>query len=148
MRLSANGLILTLTFAIGFLVAPLAAEAQHTGKVSHVGILSFFSPEPSPGGEATTSRLGQAPGQALPDRGYVEGQNIRFEWRSADRRVDRLRDLASELVRLRVDVIVAVSDDAIGAAQRATPTIPIVMAGVNDPVALGFVKSLAHPGGN
>jgi putative ABC transport system substrate-binding protein len=133
-----------LTLALALLVTPRTAEAQHAGKVAHVGILSFFSPEPSPSGEATTSRLGQA----LRDRGYVEGQHIRFEWRSTDRRVDRLRDLAGELVRLRVDVIAALGDDAIGAAQRATSTIPIVMAGVNDPVALGFVKSLAHPGGN
>jgi putative ABC transport system substrate-binding protein len=78
----------------------------------------------------------------------VDGQNIRVEWRAADQRVDRLRDLAGELVRLKVDVIVALGDDAIHATQHATTTIPIVMAGVNDPVAFGFVKSLAHPGGN
>src|SRR5215468_3253846 len=130
MRLSTIGAMLTLALAL--LVTPRTVDAQPAGKVSRVGILSFFSPEPSPGGEATTSRFGQA----LRDHGYVEGQNIRFEWRSADRRVDRLLDLAGELVRLRVDVIVALGDDAIGAAHRATPTIPIVMAGVNDPVAL------------
>ena len=86
--------------------------------------------------------------QALHDRGYVEGQNIRVERRSADQRVERLRDLAGEFVRLKVDVIVALGDDAIRATQHATTTIPIVMVGVHDPVALGFAKSLAHPGGN
>src|SRR5215471_4589054 len=104
---SAIGLILTL--ALAMLVALRPADAQHAGKVSHVGILSF-SDEPSPGGEASQTR--RVLEQALRDRGYVEGQNIRVEWRSADQRVDRLRDLAGELVRLKADVIVALGDDA------------------------------------
>jgi putative ABC transport system substrate-binding protein len=132
--------------ALAMLVALRTADAQHAGKVSHVGILSFSSAASSPGGEEFEWARGVE--QALHDRGYVEGQNIRVERRSADQRVDRLRDLARELVRLKVDVIVASGDDAIDAAQHATTTIPIVMAGVNDPVALGLVKSLAHPGGN
>src|SRR5262249_821739 len=102
---------------------------------------------PSPGRE-TFRPWWRGLEQALRDRGYVDGQNIRVEWRAADQRVDRLRDLAGELVRLQVDVIVALGDDAIRATQHATTTIPIVMGGVNDPVAFGFVKSLAHPGGN
>jgi len=145
MRLSTIGALLTLAFAL--LVAPRTTHAQQPDKVPHVGILSFSSAEPSPGRE--TFRLwGRGLEQGLRDRGYVEGQNIRVERRSADQRVARLRDLAGELVRLKVDVIVALGDDAIRETQHATTTIPIVMAGVDDPVALGFVKSLAHPEGN
>src|SRR5947209_6152295 len=99
MRLRTIGAMLTL--ALAMLVAPRTADAQHAGQVPHVGILSFFSAEPSPGGEEITWRLGLE--QALRDLGYVEGQNIRVEWRSADQRVDRLRDLAGEFVRRKAD---------------------------------------------
>ena len=80
--------------------------------------------------------------------GYVEGKNLIVEWRSADGELERLPGLAAELVQLKMDVIVAVASPAIGAAQKATTTIPIVMAITGDPVGSGFVKSLAHPGGN
>jgi putative ABC transport system substrate-binding protein len=80
--------------------------------------------------------------------GYVEGKNLVVEWRSADGELERLPGLAAELVQLKVDVIVAVASPAIGAVQKATTTIPIVMAITGDPVGSGFVKSLAHPGGN
>jgi putative ABC transport system substrate-binding protein len=81
------------------------------------------------------------------DLGYVEGQNLRIEYRDAEGSAERLRDLAAELVRLQVEVIVAAGNAATRAAQQATRTIPIVMNS-GDPVGLGFVASLAHPGGN
>jgi putative ABC transport system substrate-binding protein len=80
--------------------------------------------------------------------GYVEGKNLVIEHRWADGQYDRLSDLAADLVRLRVEVIVTVGDPVIQAAKRATTTIPIVMASVGDPVGRGFVASLARPGGN
>ena len=80
--------------------------------------------------------------------GYVEGKNIIIEWRYAEGRSERLPELAAELVNLNVDVIVTASTPAIRAVQQATKTIPIVMANVGDPVAQGFITSLARPGGN
>ena len=80
--------------------------------------------------------------------GYVEGKNLVVEWRFADGKFERLPALAAELVQLKVDVIVAVASAAIGAAQKATTTIPIVMTTTGDPVGSGFVTSLARPGGN
>ena len=80
--------------------------------------------------------------------GYVEGKNLVIEWRFADGQYERLPGLAAELVQLKVDVIVAGGPPAIIAAQKATTTIPIVMVTSIDPVDAGFVKSLAHPGGN
>jgi len=85
--------------------------------------------------------------QGLRDLGYVEGQNLVIESRYAEGRLERLPDLATELVRLKVDVIVAGGSSGIRAAQRATRTIPIVMAVTGDAVREGFVASLAHPGG-
>jgi putative ABC transport system substrate-binding protein len=82
------------------------------------------------------------------DLGYVEVKNLVVEWRFADGKSERLPSMAAELVQLKVDVIVAVASPAIGAAQKATTTIPIVMATTGDPVGSGFVKSLARPGGN
>jgi putative ABC transport system substrate-binding protein len=87
--------------------------------------------------------------QGLREFGYVEGQNLVIENRYAEGREERLHDLAAELVRLKVDVIVAGGATAIQAAQHVTRTIPIVMAAAgDDPVRQGFVASLAHPGGN
>ena len=80
--------------------------------------------------------------------GYVEGKNIVIEWRWAEGKFDRLPDLAAELARLDVDVIVAGGSTSTGAAKKATTTIPIVMAQTNDPVGSGMIASLAHPGGN
>ena len=84
---------------------------------------------------------------ALRDLGYVEGQNVALEWRSAEGQEDRLPELAADLVRLPADVIVAVSTPPARAAREATATIPIVILQVSDPVALGLVASLGHPGG-
>jgi putative ABC transport system substrate-binding protein len=124
-------------------VAPLTAEAQPVGKVYRLGILSPAAvPAPS---VATTANLVPL---ALRELGYIEGGNLVIERRFAEGQLDRLPALARELVQRRVDVIMAVST-AIAAAKDATATIPIVMGlSDDDPVRLGYVASLAHPGGN
>ena len=86
--------------------------------------------------------------QGLRDLGYIEGQNITIEYRHADNQLERLADLAAELVRLPVDVLVTPGENAARVAQQATHTIPIVLAAGSDPVGLGLVASLARPGGN
>jgi putative ABC transport system substrate-binding protein len=125
------------TFVGGILAAPLAAEAQTAEKVYRIGMLGSSSSDP----------LVEAFKQGLRELGYVEGRNIMVEYRSAEGRPDRLPDLAADLVRLKVDVIVASSQGAV-AAKQATTTIPIVMPIITDPVRLGLVASLANPGGN
>ena len=95
-----------------------------------------------------TPQYAEAFRKGMRELGYVEGSNLVIEWRYADGKFERLPDLATELVRLKVDVIVAAASGAIGAAQKATSTIPIVMTTTGDPVGSGFVKSLAQPGGN
>ena len=90
----------------------------------------------------------QAFRQGLRDLGWVEGKNIRIEYRYAEGRNDRLTDLAADLVRLKVDIIVTAVTPDVSAAKNATSTIPIVMAAAGDPVATGLVDSLARPGGN
>jgi putative ABC transport system substrate-binding protein len=122
---------------------PLAARAQQTGKIARIG---YLSPQavPREGDAIIGSFL-----RGLRDRGYVEGQTIVIEYRFAEGQVRRLPDLAAELVRLKVEVIVALGAPAIQAAATATTTLPIVMAfSGGDPVRAGFVKSLARPGGN
>ena len=118
-----------------------AVRAQAPATVRRIGLLSGFSPSvDAPSYQAF--RLG------LRDLGWVEGKNISIEYRYAEGGVDRLPDLAADLVRLKVDVIVAsVGSDAL-AAKNATRVIPIVMVGPADPVASGLVESLARPGGN
>jgi putative ABC transport system substrate-binding protein len=127
----------------GLLAAPLAGEAQPTRNVRTVG---FFGPPPSAGG------LVQAFQQGLRDLGYVEGQDIRIEYRYTDVALqghpDLFPRLAAELVRLKPDVLVVSVTEAALAAKKATSTIPIVMVSVPDPVAAGLVASLARPGGN
>ena len=86
--------------------------------------------------------------QGLRELGYVEGRNVRFEYRFAEGKFDRLPELAAELVRLNVDVIVGFVTQATEAAKKQTSTIPIVMVGVSDPIGAGLATSLAHPGGN
>jgi len=123
--------------------APLAALGQQAaGKVALIGLLDFGTPD------AGRLNWWQAFRQGLRELGYVEGQNIRFEARWAQGRLDRLPGLAAELVRLPVDVIVTGGGEAARAAKQATSTIPIVMASGGDPVKLGVVESLARPGGN
>ena len=112
-------------------------------KSRRIGYLSSFDP-------ATESTRSEAIRLALRELGYIEGQNIAIEYRYAEGKRDRLPELAAELVRLKVDIIVvAGGDPAIRAAKNATKTIPIVMAGPgSDPVEAGLVESLARPGGN
>src|SRR5262249_55716747 len=120
------------------LVGPLTTDAQQSAQTERIGFLEVGS---------LPSRF-EAFRQGLRDLGYVEGQNIIVEWRSAEGVLDRLPGLAAELVRHRVTVIVAAATPAALAARNATKAIPIVMAAVGDPVASGLVQSLAHPGGN
>jgi putative ABC transport system substrate-binding protein len=125
---------LTLVFPDG----PRGAEAQEARKVARVGVLHSGSP-PDPFVEPFS--------QGLRDLGYVEGRNISIDHRWAEGRAERLPGLAADLVRLKVDVIVAASQAAV-AARQATTVIPIVMPTITDPVRLGLVASLARPGGN
>src|SRR5215813_3123547 len=129
--------------AVVLLVLGVTTEAQQPKKVQRIGYLSTSDP-------ATDSTRAEAIRLALRERGYIEGQNITIEYRYAEGRPDREPGLAAELVRLKIDIIVvAAGDQWIRAAKNATKTIPIVMAGQGtDPVAAGFVQSLARPGGN
>ncbi len=131
------------TMAVSLLVAPHAAEGQPAGKIARIGILLTVSPE-----LLLSRALLDAFRQGLRERGYVEGQNIVIEYRSAQGRVERFPELAAELVRLKVDVIVAGATPAALAAKQLTTTIPIVAAVMADPVRDGLVTSLARPGGN
>ena len=120
------------------LAGSLAAEAQPPKSTVRIGFLGIFP----------TSIREEAFLQGLHDFGYVEGQNITIEHRSSEGKFDRLPDLAAELVRLKVDVIVTPALQNALAAKQATRTIPIVMASSGDPVGAGLVASLARPGGN
>ena len=122
---------------------PLAAFAQQSAKTGRIGYLSPGSPK-----DVFGRRNRDAFRQGLNDLGHVEGQNLEIEYRFADRNFDRLPELAAELVRLNVAVIVAGPTPAAVAASNATRTTPIVMINVGDPVGLGLVASLARPGGN
>jgi putative tryptophan/tyrosine transport system substrate-binding protein len=126
---------------VAALTWPLAAGAQQAGKVYRIGYLE--------GGSSTASsnRI-EAFRQGLRKLGWVEGQSIVIDYRFAEGRFDRLPDLAAELVRLKVDIIVAVAALPAAATKNVTATIPIVMIGVTEPVGQGLVASLARPGGN
>ena len=137
---SAVGVIVTL--ALGLFLAPDPSHAQPPTRVHRIGYLSYGSPLPEFAPHLEAFR------QGLRELGYVEGQNLVIEYRYAEGRAERLGDLAAELVRLPVEVIVVGGAPGIRAAQHATRTIPIVMGGTGDAVAAGFVASLAHPGGN
>jgi len=117
------------------------AEAQQSKKIPRIGLLAAVSPS------VISARI-EAFRQGLRELGYVEGKNIVIEWRYVEGKPDRLRELAAELVRLKVDVIVSWGPPVTRSAKEATSTIPIVMAFDNDPVGNGFVTSLARPGGN
>lgn len=122
---------------LGFFVVPRLAEAQQTGKVYRIGVL------------LNGPRINKAFGQGLRELGYVEGQNIVIERRSAGGKVDRFPELAAELVRLKVDCMLTVGIAATQAAKQASSTIPVVMGNYSgDPVQDGLIASLARPGGN
>src|SRR2546422_4402330 len=128
---------------VALLAAPHAADGQPAGKVYRIGILGNV-PVTSPEG----ARLWGAFIQGLRELGYVEGRNITIEHRYSEGQYGRLPDLAADLVRLNVDVIVAPATQNPVVAKQATRTIPIVMTGAGDPVGSGLVASLARPGGN
>jgi putative ABC transport system substrate-binding protein len=131
-----------LTLLAGALAAPEAAEAQQTGKVWRLGVLD-------PGlavSDAAWAKTGFA--EHLHHLGYVNGRNLVVERRHAGGRTDELPKLAADLVRLKVDVLFAISTPGVEAAGMATQSVPIVFVAVGDPVGTGLVKSLARPGGN
>ena len=130
---------LALLLVLASLSAPLAAEAQQSGRIHRVGVLSMLA-GPNPRTQALQ--------RSLADLGYEEGRNIAFEWKWAAGSTERLPGLAADLLRANVDVIVAGGPQPVAAAKRATSTIPVVMLAVADPVGAGFVSSLARPGGN
>ncbi len=130
-----------IVFVVVLLAVAVIAEAQQPAKVPRIGYLV-------PGSASTSRSSVDGFRQGLRDLGYVEGKNIVIEYRYAEGRDDRVRDLAADLVRLKVDIIVTSSTIAVGAAKELTGTIPIVMTGTGDPVATGLVANLARPGGN
>jgi len=132
--------LIGLAVVLGLIIAPLDGEAQQAGKVARVGVLAVSAAAFSPRIEAFR--------KGLREHGYVEGKNVVLEYRYAEGKLDRLPDLAAQLVALKVDVIVTASPPAVRAAKNATSTIPIVFAAVGDPVAIGLVESLARPGQN
>jgi putative ABC transport system substrate-binding protein len=123
------------------LALSVPVEAQQPTKVPRIGLLF-------PGSQSAFAIWTEAFRQGLRELGYVEGQNIAIEYRYADEKTDRLLDLATELISLRVNVLVATGTQWIQAAMRATKTIPIVFPMTPDPVQSGFVASLTRPGGN
>ena len=125
------------------LVFGVAVQAQQPKKIWRIGYLVSSDP-------ATEASRSEAIRLALRELGYTEGENIAIEYRFADQKLERLPELATELVRLKVDIIVASgADTPVRAAKNATKTIPIVMVGRGiDPVAAGLVENLARPGGN
>lgn len=134
---------LIIALGAGALASPLSSFAQPATKIWRVG---FLSPRHV---DFVNSDYIYGPfTRGMRELGYVEGKNLAIEWRSAEGNNERLPGLATELVNLKVDVIVAASSPGARAAQKATATIPIVIVGVGDPVKYGFVKSLARPEGN
>ena len=115
------------------------AGAQSAGKIKRIGYLSSNS---------RASGFHESFQEGLRELGWIAGQNVEIEYRFADGKTERLPQMAAELVRLRVDIIVAQPTTSVLAAKNATSTIPIVMVNVGDPVRIGLVDSLAHPGGN
>jgi putative ABC transport system substrate-binding protein len=126
--------------ALLFLATASLAKAQQPTKLLRIGFLDNSTPAGSAG------RL-EAFRQELSKLGWIEGKNVTFEYRFAEQKPDRLPDLAADLVRRKVDLIVVTSNPAALAAKSATVTIPIVMTTSTDPVGVGFVASLARPGG-
>ena len=132
-----------LALGAGVLAAPLASFAQQRGKIWRIGFLSAQSRPPS----LESHYIGGFP-RGMRELGYVEGKNFVIEWRFADGKYELLANLAAELVRMKVDIIVTGGTAANRAVQQATTTIPVVNATMIDPVGNGFAASLARPGGN
>ncbi len=132
--------VLSILFAVVLFAVAVIAEAQQQAKVPKIGYLS-----PAP---ATSSARFELLRREFRKLGYVEGKNIAFEFRSTDNKIDRLPAAADELVRLKVDVLIAPGTPTALAAKNATRTIPIVFAAVADPISAGLIDSLPRPGGN
>jgi putative ABC transport system substrate-binding protein len=133
--------VLMFALALVFLAAPLPAEEQPAGKVYRIGYLGVNRPE-------QVQHLLDVLDSGLREHGWTQGQNLQIDYRWAGGVSAELSRLADELVRLKVDVLIAPTTQAIQAAQRATRDIPIVMVAANDPVSDGFIFSFARPGGN
>jgi len=125
----------------GLLAAPLAAEAQRSGKVYRIGTLTVSPAE-------RASHFITALEESLRELGYVKGSNVLYEHRFAEGRTERLSELAHELAVLNVDVIIAGNNASIAAAKQATSMIPIIMTYGVDPIGVGFIVGLSRPGGN
>jgi putative ABC transport system substrate-binding protein len=137
-----RNVVFAFTLALNILAAPLASDAQQPAKVYRIGFLTG-------GVRPSEAEQQQSPlRKALREFGYVVGQNVVFETRYAEGKIDRLPDLAAELVRLKVDVIVTAGGPPAEAAKHATSTIPIVIVAAGDPVGTGLIASLARPGEN
>ena len=134
---------LFLALGAGALTVPIASFSQPQGKVWRIGFLALVDRPAS-----LDSHYFSAFPRGMRELGYVEGKNLTIEWRFAEGKADRLPELAAELVRLQMDVIVGAGLESPLALQKATSTIPIVFVGPGDPVGQGLVKSLARPGGN
>ena len=134
-------LMLVAALVLGLLATRLAADAQQLGTAPRIGFLGSTS-------AAASKQLLDAFREGMRELGYVEGRNIVIEYRWAEGKYGRLPDLAAELVRLKLDLLVAVSTPGAQAAKRATKTIPIVMVAIADPIAIGLVASLARPSEN
>jgi putative ABC transport system substrate-binding protein len=131
--------LVLVALALNFAVAVTAARAQQPNKVPVMGVLT--------GAAGPNDPIVEALRQGLRELGYVEGSNIRIEFRTAQGHPDRLPGLAEELVQIKADVIVVGNTPAAEAVKRASSTVPVVLA-TSDPVAYGLVTNLAHPGGN
>jgi len=134
-------ILLTVSWGLGLLAFPRPSSAQPAGKIRRIGFLGT-------GTAAGTAGWLEAFRDGLRDLGYVEGRNLSIEYRWADGQYERLPELAAELVRLKVEVLVTHGTPGTRAAKGATATIPIVMASVGDAVLVGLVANLARPGGN
>src|SRR5262245_63862022 len=131
----------SILIAVVLLAVAVIAEAQQPKKVPLIGYLSY-------GSEEIDKSLVAALQQGLRELGYLEGRNIVIEQRYAAGRSEKLPEVLSELIRLKLDVLVTAGDPAAHAAKKATSAIPIVMVTSPDPVGTGLIASLAHPGGN
>src|SRR5207245_5992425 len=136
-----NAALLSILVVVMHLAVGVIAHAQQTGKIFRIGFLDSSTASGS-------AVLVDGFRQELSKLGWIEGKNITIEYRFAEQRNERLPELAADLVRLKVDLIVVSGTTPALAAKKATTTVPIVMVSVGDPVALGLVASLARPGGN
>ena len=132
---------LIVALGAGALAAPFGSFAQQPARVPRIGVLGAGSP-------SGWAPMVEALRAGLRDLGYVEGQNINIDYRWADGQYDQLPELVADLIRLKVDVIVSHATAGVGAAKRATTSIPIIMASIGDPVASGLLTNLSRPGGN